>query len=228
MMHGLPLEDRPRERLVRKGEDALSMSELLAIIIGNGTRGKNAIRLAEELLISFSGISGLLDASVEELTSIKGMGRAKAVKIKAALAISTRIQRDMFFHSPKITTPKDAFILLQGLFYQKKKEIIAVLLRDIKKRVIHIEVVAIGSLVEVISHPREIFYPAIRKNAHSIILSHNHPSGDVTPSKEDLLFTERLIQSGNILGISLDDHLIISDKSFTSFWIKKIILREIY
>lgn len=228
MMHGLPFEDRPRERLVRKGEDALSMSELLAIIIGNGTHGKNAIRLAEELLISFSGITGLLDASVEELTSIKGMGRAKAVKIKAALALSTRIQRDMFFHSPKITTPKDAFILLQGLFYQKKKEIIAVLLRDIKKRVIHIEVVAIGSLAEVISHPREIFYPAIRKNAHSIILSHNHPSGDVTPSKEDFLFTERLIQSGNILGISLDDHLIISDKSFTSFWMKKIIFREIY
>lgn len=228
MIHALPLEDRPRERFLRKGEDALSISELLAIILGNGTRGKNAIRVAEELLISFSGITGLIDASIEELMSIKGVGKAKAVKIKAALAISTRIQRDVFFHSPKITTPNDAYILLQGLFYQKKKEIIVILLRDIKKRVIHIEVVAIGSLVEVISHPREIFYPAIRKNAHSIILSHNHPSGDIIPSKEDFLFTERLIQSGNILDISLDDHLIIGNKSFTSFWMEKIILREIY
>ncbi|GAB4187626.1 MAG: DNA repair protein RadC [Simkaniaceae bacterium] len=224
----LPLEDRPRERLLKNGSAVLSLSELLAILIGNGTKGKSALNLAGELLGRFQGIEGLLEASLEELISVKGIGMAKAIQLKAAFALALRCKQDAFFSKPSIREPLDAYHLLKDLFYQKKKEILAVLLRDVRKKAIHLEIIAMGSLTEVVSHPREVFHSAVRKNAHSLIIAHNHPSGDPSPSKQDLELTRRLVISGSVLGIPLDDHIIFGSGNFVSLWQKGMIPRKIY
>jgi len=227
-IHDLPIEDRPRERLMRKGAQALSLTELLAILLGSGTKGKTALHLASELLCRFHGAEGLLEASIEEMTQIKGIGQTKAIELKAAFALALRCKKDVFFSRPSISSPSDAYILLKDFFYQKKREIIAVVLRDVRRKAIHTEMIAMGSLTEVVSHPREIFHSAIRKNACSLIIAHNHPSGDLTPSKCDLELTKRLMLSGSVLGIPLDDHIIVGDEKYTSFWQKGIIQRNIY
>jgi len=227
-IHHLPLEVRPRERLLRNGENSLSLTELLAILIGKGVKGKNAIHLAEELLARFSGIEGVLEASIEELMAIKGIGKAKSIQLKAAFAIALRTKRDAFFSRPKITSPYEAYLLFKELFYENKKELLAILLRNIQKEVTHLEIIAIGSISEVISHPREIFCPAIRKSAHNLILAHNHPSGEANPSLEDIELTHRLIAAGHILGIPLEDHIILGNGSFISLWEKGVIQRIDY
>ncbi len=224
----LPEEERPRERLIKYGSDVLSLSELLAILMGNGTKGNSVLSLAGQLLSHFNGIEGLLEASLEELVGIKGIGMAKAIQLKAAFGLALRCKRDAFFAHPLIEAPLDAFHMVENFFYYKKKEMLAVILRDVRKRATHVEIIAIGSLTEVISHPREIYHPAIRKNAHSLIIAHNHPSGDPSPSKQDMELTKRLIVSGSVLGIPLDDHLILGSRNFVSLWQKGVIARQEY
>lgn len=213
----LPITELPRERLLRDGIDALSMQELIAILLGTGTRGKSVLILAQELLQHFGGIIGLLEASVEDLMQVKGVGKAKAILLKAALGIALRSAKQMHVPQMMLKSAQQAFELAKTVIGQYKQEVLFVILRDVRGRVVHHEIVGIGTLSEVLVHPREVFYPAVRHRAHSLVMVHNHPSGDPTPSMADFELTKQLLQSSKIMGINLDDHLILGHHTFTSF-----------
>lgn len=210
----MPLEDRPRERLVRYGVESLSLPELLAILLSTGTKGKSVLQLAQEMVVRFGDLNGLLEASITELMEIKGIGKAKAIQLKAAFGIALR--KTYAAVSPLISKPNDVFEIVREEISLQKQEFLVILLRDVKGRMIHRERVAQGTLSEVLVHPREIFYPAVRHKAHSLIIAHNHPSGDPTPSNTDLELTRLLLHSSKVMGIGLDDHLIIGKDCFVS------------
>lgn len=214
-LKALPIEERPRERLIQQGIDALSLTELFAIVLGHGTQGKSVLDLAKELLVHFGSLDKLFDASITELMQIKGIGRAKAVQLKAVFGIVLKCRRSPL--SPgAIISHEEAYRIAKGEIEHYKQEVLLVLLRDVKGCLIHQEQVARGTLTQVLAHPREIFYPAVRHKAYSFILAHNHPSGDPTPSHADLELTRALIQSSRVMGIGLDDHLIIGKDSYIS------------
>lgn len=213
-LHSLPFDERPRERLLQKGASALSIIELLAILLGTGAKDKSVLLLASELLHKFHDLDGLLDASIEELRQVKGIGEAKAVLLKAAFGLAQRkAQASLKF---PIKSAQEAFELAQDELKDSKQEIALVLLRDVKGRLFHKERVAVGTLSEVLIHPREVFHPAVRHKASSLILVHNHPSGDPTPSASDLQLTKLLHHSSKVMGIALDDHLIVGFNSYVS------------
>jgi len=212
-LHHLPEAERPRERLIKYGVEALSLTELLAILLTSGTRGKSVLELAQELLIRFGGLSGLLGASISELTEVKGIGRAKAIQLKAAFGIA--IRREETPLKLKMTSLEAYELVRDELAYEKQEKLV-VILKDVKERLIGHETVAVGTLSEVLVHPREVFFPAVRHKAASLILVHNHPSGDPTPSKADLELTRHLMKSSDVMGIGLDDHLIVGAHSFIS------------
>lgn len=214
----LPSAERPRERLLRQGVEALTLSELIAILLSTGTKGKNVLELARELVSRFPDLRSLLSASVEELMSVKGVGQAKALQLKAAFGIA--LLRDAARSeslSPRITQAQQVYHLVRHLLEEEQREVLLVVLKDVKQRLLCYEKVAIGSLSEVLSHPREIFFPAVRHKAHSLILVHNHPSGDATPSEADTLLTKQLQSAAEVMGIFLDDHIIIGKGSFFSY-----------
>ncbi len=219
LIKDLPLEERPRERLQRHGAQVLSDAELLAVLIRTGTRSESAIVLAQRILKGDGGKSGLayvVDSSVEELSKIKGIGTAKAVQLKAAVELGRRISAYNRGQQVTITTPLDVKDLLMEEMRFLEREHFKTILLNIKNHVISIEDISIGSLNSSIVHPREVFKPAIRRSSASIILVHNHPSGDPTPSKEDIEVTSKLVEAGKILGINVLDHVIIGDNSFIS------------
>lgn len=226
----LPVDERPRERLARQGPAALSDAELLAIIIrtGDASSGRTALDLARELLLRSGAISGggcggaadglrfLVSATVEELSRIKGIGPAKAIQLKAAVEIGRRIAAG----GPdrrRVLNPSDVRDLLMAKLRHLEQEHFAAVLLDTKSGVISVETVSVGGLDSSSAHPREVFKVAIRKNAAGIILAHNHPSGDPTPSLDDLAVTKRLAEAGRLLGIEVLDHLIIGDNRYISF-----------
>ncbi len=209
----IPLSERPRERLQNHGVEALSLAELLAILLSTGTTGKSVIELSHELVSRFHHLEGLLEASISELMEVKGIGKAKAIQLKAAFGIA--LKRSPSSSKLKITA-KEAYELIKDELQDQKKEILKVILKDVKGKLIAQETVSIGTLSEVLIHPREVFYPAVRHCANSMIIAHNHPSGDPTPSKEDLTLTRHLLKSSEIMGIGLDDHLIIGASRFVS------------
>jgi len=213
----IPETDRPRERLLQEGEKALALWELLAILIGTGTKGKSAVGIARELLARFKSLDLLLDASISELTEIKGMGKVKAVKLKAAFALALRSRRPHFAHNCLVDSAQKVCDIARYEIGDYSQEVIFVILRDIKKRLIHCEKVSVGTLSEVLVHPREIFYPAIRHRAHSLVLVHNHPSGDPSPSMADVELTKSLLEASRIIGIELWDHVILGRERFLSF-----------
>ncbi len=215
-MCDLAAHERPRERLMRYGEQALSLPELLAILLGTGTKEKSVLILAQELVHKFGDITGLLDASIEELKEIKGIGEAKAIQLKAVFAIAQKALRNSSVVKPFIHTPEQAFAYAKDEIAHQKQEVLLVILRDVKGRLIHHEKVSVGTLSEVLVHPREVFYPAVKHKAHSLILAHNHPSGDPTPSSNDLQLTRLLLQSSRVMGIGFDDHLIFGKQTFIS------------
>lgn len=225
-MMKVPLEERPRERLLIDGADALSNAELLAIILGSGTKGQSVLELSIALLSHFGGLIQLLDASIMELTEVKGIGKAKALQITALFAIAKRTLRVHGFHSPGanlIQNSEDAYNAMADLFTGEKKERLVVLLLDCRLAVIHREVVGIGTLSQVLVHPREVFRPAIRYQASSLILAHNHPSGEATPSESDIAMTKIVRASGEIMGIKLWDHLIVGKGAVFSFKDKRML-----
>lgn len=212
----LPLSERPRERLRMQGADALSTVELLAILLSTGTKKRPVLELAAHLLSCYGSLEKLMQASVEELMEIEGIGPAKAIQLKAALVLAYKATHEMRPLAPIIYS-KEAFELIKQEAKELKQEAIFVVLKDIKERLISVERVGIGTLSQVLFHPREIFYPAVRHKAHSIIVAHNHPSGDATPSKMDFELTKHLIKSSQVMGIHLDDHLIVGRGSYFSF-----------
>ena len=210
-------EERPRETLLKKGETYLSDSELLAILINNCTRDKSAITLAREIIETSDGIRNLSNITVEELSKIKGIGLAKACRIISALELGRRVSVASEMQKFKISSPQDiGNVYMEELRY-KKKEIFRVVLLNTKNVIIGSKDISEGSLNASIVHPREVFLEAIKKSANKMILMHNHPSGDPTPSSEDINITKRLISAGQIVGIEILDHVIIGDGSFYSF-----------
>ncbi len=214
-LRNLPAEERPRERLVHLGPEALSLAELLAILLTTGTKDKSVLELAHEIVGRFGSLEQLLGASIEELMDMKGIGQAKAVQLKAAFGIALRTNQKKVAAEETIHA-REAYELVRHDLADQKQEMLMVVLKDVKGRLIGLEKVSVGTLSDVLVHPREIFFPAVRHKASSLILAHNHPSGDPTPSDADLELTRHLIRSSRIMGIHLDDHLIIGSSSFVS------------
>jgi len=210
-------EDRPREKLISKGADSLSDEELLAIIIGTGTKEKNVIELSREILETFS-YESLSDIQVSELTKIKGVKSAKASSIVASLRLGNRIAQKLIEKEIiKIERSEDIYNYLKNELANKKNEYFYAILLDTKNVIISKEVISKGILDASLVHPREAFKAAVKKSAKSIIFVHNHPSGDMNPSKYDLLTTKKLVDAGNILDIKVLDHIIIADNDYYSF-----------
>jgi len=211
----LPADLRPRERLRAAGVQALSNAELLAILLGSGLRCQTALDLAEDLLAREEGLRYLAVASLEELESIRGIGLAKACRIKAALELGRRLS---VYSSdrPIIKTAEDAKNMVMDEMRAFDREHFRILCLDRKLGLLSIVEISIGSLSSAPVHPREVFKPAIQKSAASIILVHNHPSGDPTPSADDVDLTRRLAEAGNLLGIEVLDHIIIGDNRYVS------------
>jgi len=217
MIRDLPLEERPREKLRTLGAGALSNAELLAILLRSGSRNESAVQMATRILARVGTLRNLPDLSLEELQENKGIGPDKAVTIKAALELGSRMATTPRQVAESIVTPGQAADLFMEELRYKKKEYFKILLLNTKNHVISREEISVGSLSASIVHPREIFNIPLRKSAASIILFHNHPSGDPTPSQQDLEVTRRLVDAGNILGVTVRDHIIIGDGCFFSF-----------
>ena len=213
----LPKEERPRERLLKKGSKFLSTAELLALIISTGSRKRTAVELAKDLLSNFGGLKGIIDLSCEELKEIKGIGTAKAAKISAAVELAGRITAIQDEKRDIINSPIKAVELLSSEMRFLKQEVLKAVLLNVKNRVIAVPEISRGGLSSSIVHPREVFREAIRRSSAAVILVHNHPSGDPTPSTDDLNITKKLVQSGEIIGIKVVDHIIIAGDKYTSF-----------
>ncbi|MBS0622768.1 MAG: DNA repair protein RadC [Verrucomicrobia bacterium] len=211
----LPPEERPRERLLASGGDELSTAELLAIVLGSGTQKYPVVQLAAQLLAHFGNLANILNASVAELCQVPGIGQAKAVQLKATLALSRRLEASIDRLAP-ISTAKAAYAYLRPLLAYRDFECMMVLLLDVRNRPITVETVALGGLAQVEVEPRQIFHYALRHRAASLILAHNHPSGDPTPSLEDRQVTAELVDLGQRLDIPVNDHLVVTASGYVS------------
>ena len=220
----LAQSQRPRERLEKLGASALSDAELLAILIRVGVPGENAVELGQRLLINFDGLSGIHRAAFDDVCQQKGIGPAKAAQIKATFELSRRLENSLI-EPDKITvkSPEDVIGKARALLKGKKKEHFVILCLDTRNHLIKTDVVSIGSLDCSIVHPREVFKEAISSSAASVIFVHNHPSGDPTPSEDDIKMTKRLIEAGEIIGIEVLDHIVICDKEHLSMKAKNLV-----
>jgi len=216
MIRDLPLEMRPRERMLYAGPIALSTTELLAIVLRGGVPGENVLRLAERTLSRFGGLPGLAQASFEELRTVHGIGEAKAVEIKAALELGKRLLAAAPQERPQVRTPTDVANLLMLEMGLLEQEHLRVVMLDVKNFVGRIHTVYAGSLNSAVVRIAEVFREPIRANSASIIIVHNHPSGDPTPSPEDVRVTEMIVEAGKLLDIDVLDHLVIGRNRFVS------------
>lgn len=219
----LPLSERPRERLLKLGAEALSSVEILALILGRGTKGESVIITAQKLISKFGNLRNLATASIEELIQVTGIGLAKAAQIKAAFELSRRLG-DTADELPRITvkSPDDVIKSVKSQLKSKKKEHFLMLSLNTRNHLIKTHKISIGSLDSSIVHPREVFKEAISDSASSVIFVHNHPSGDPTPSKDDITLTRRLAEVGEIMGIEVLDHIIICDNDHLSMKAKNL------
>ncbi len=212
----MPLGERPRERLLHYGESSLSNAELIAILLRVGIQGENAVAMGTRLLIEHGGLDGVFKASVAELATFRGLGEAKVAQLKAALELGRRLLVASPDARPQITSPNDAanFLMLEMGSYEQ--EHLKTVLLDTKNRILATETVYIGNVNASIIRVGEVFREAVRKNATSLIMAHNHPSGDPTPSQEDVRVTKSVVEAGRLLNIDVLDHLIIGQQRFVS------------
>lgn len=214
----IPKEERPRERLIKNGAQKVSNAELIAILLGQGSKQYNALDMAKLLLKKFGSLSGLADASLNELQTIPGIGPAKAITLLAAFQLYRNMEHQRAekgltsYNNPRRIA--DIYIPLLG--HKKSECVYVVLLDSTLKKIADVEL-TIGLLSSVMAHPREVFNPAIKQNAHSIILIHNHPSGNPEPSQADIRVTKQIYKAGDILGIPLKDHIIVTEEDYFSF-----------
>lgn len=213
----LDISDRPREKMIREGYESLSDEELLAVILSTGSKKKNVIELSKEILDTFS-YEELLEIEVDELVKIDGIKAAKATKIVASLQLGKRINEKVIKRKIKtIKSSTDVYDYMKDKLRFRKKEHFVIILLDSKNVIISTETISVGDLSSTIVNPREVFKPAIKKSAKSVILIHNHPSGNPDPSMEDYHITKRLKEAGDILDIGVLDHIIIGRDDFYSF-----------
>lgn len=214
-----PEEERPRERLLKFGADRLSTAELFAVILRTGGKDKSAIELAREVLMHFNGLHEIEDASLAEVSHIKGMGTAKIAQLKAAFELGRRLLRngkDQSMQNVVFKNSREVFAYFRPKFYGLKKERFLCAMLDAKNRVFREIIISEGTLTSSLVHPREVFRNAIKEAAASVLFVHNHPSGDPDPSRDDINITKRLVETGRVVGIAVLDHVIISDRRYLS------------
>ena len=212
-----PSSERPRERLLQEGAQALSDAQLLAILLRVGRRDASAVEVAMDLLRQLDGLRGLSNRGVEELCQIPGIGPAKVAQLKAAIELGKRVLAEPLSTGTTIASSADLFRHYYPLLRDLRHEVFKIVLLDARHGIIKDAIVSEGSLTLSIVHPREVFIPAVRESAAAVIFVHNHPSGDPSPSEEDRMLTTRLVAAGELLGIQVLDHLIIGDGRYTSF-----------
>jgi DNA repair protein RadC len=212
-----PETERPRERLLAKGPQALTEAQLLAILLRTGRRDSSAVEVAMELLHRMGGVGGLAKCGIEELCHVPGVGPAKAAQLKAAIELGRRTLAEPLSTGTRITCSHDLFKHFHPTLRDLKHEVFKVVLLDAKHTILKEATVSEGSLTLSIVHPREVFALAVRESAASVIVLHNHPSGDPTPSPEDRQLTDRLVAAGQVLGIRVLDHLVMGDGKYVSF-----------
>lgn len=216
MMRDMPAGDRPRERLAQVGPRAMSSAELLAISLRTGVNGENVLRLAERLLAQFQGLPGLARATIAELTAVKGIGQAKAIEIKAALELGRRLMAATPDERPRVTSPAEAANLLMSEMALLEQEHLRLVLLDTRNNVLGTPTLYVGSLNTSVVRIGEIFREAIRANAAALIVAHNHPSGDPSPSPEDVNVTRQIVKAGRLLDVDVLDHLVIGRQRYVS------------
>ena len=204
-----PISERPRERLVERGADALSHAELIAILLRTGLKGANAVEIGRQLLQEFDTLRALARASVEELQSVKGIGRDKAVTLMAAFALARKMAEELQRESPVLDNPGNVVRLLREKNLVKNVETLQVLSVNTRHRLLRVDDAGDGTLDTLLVHPREVFKHAIAAGAAAIVLAHNHPSGDPAPSEADIKVTRDLIRAGQLLKIEVLDHVIL-------------------
>lgn len=219
----LPPALRPRERALQYGVQKLSFPELLAIILRTGNRQKNALELASQLLETFSDLRSFSQASLEELKAIHGIGEVKALELMVCFEIAKRLNEEEVKPGKALRSSEQVYLHYRNRLRNEKKEKFFIVLLNTKQIIIREELISIGSLNFTIVHPREVFHTAIREAASSLVLIHNHPTGDPQPSKEDLAVTKRLMEVGRVVGIEILDHIIIGDSCYYSFLEHKLI-----
>lgn len=212
----LPEMERPRERLLLKGAAALSLGELLAIILGKGVSGEPVTILAQRIIAKFGDIKDLSKLSVQELISVKGIGLVKACQMVVCFEISRRMTGAPVIKSKEYINAKMIYKLVSPYLSGKHKENFLIVALDVRRRLIAVDNISIGTISQSLVHPREVFKAAINRRASSIVLAHNHPSGDTKPSLDDIKVTQRLVTLSYTLGIPILDHLIVSDNAYCS------------
>ncbi|WP_442595243.1 RadC family protein [Neobacillus sp. D3-1R] len=216
MIRDFPQDERPRERFVSNGPQSLSNHELVALLLRTGTSQESVLQLSNRLLTHFEGLRQLKAATLEEMTAIKGIGQAKAIQVLAAVELGRRISNLAYDDRYVIRSPEDgAKYVMNDMRFLTQEHFVCLYLNT-KNQVMHKQTIFIGSLNASIVHPREVYKEALKRSAASVICVHNHPSGDPTPSREDIEVTKRLVEVGKIIGIELLDHLIIGENKFVS------------
>ncbi len=216
MIRDMAEQDRPRERLRRVGPGAVSTAELLAVVLRTGSGGENVLRLAERLLAEFGSLPGLSRASIPELMNVKGVGEAKAAEVKAALELGRRLMTSAPEERPVVSSPADAANLLMSEMMFLEQEHLRLILLDTRNCVLQTPTVYVGSLNTSVVRIGELFRAALKANAAAMIVAHNHPSGDPSPSPEDVQVTRQLVEAGRLMDIEVLDHIVIGYQRFVS------------
>ena len=215
-MKAVAPHDRPREKLERLGAAALGDNELLALVLGTGSRDRDVLALANRLLEQSGGLHGFTRADVGTLRNVDGIGRARAAQVLAAVELGRRTLVRAGRERPRLNSPRELAAHLLPLYGAHAVEQFGIVMLDTKHRVIRTKIVAVGSLDTTVVHPREVFREATAASAAAIVLFHNHPSGDPSPSTDDLVLTTRLVNAGDVMGIEVVDHLILADQRYYS------------
>jgi DNA repair protein RadC len=214
---GWPDDDRPRERLYASGPGALADAELLALQLGSGTRGRTAIDVAREALATYGSLAELASREVAELAGLRGIGPVKAARLVAAFEMTRRLRARTPGQRVILSGPEEVYAAFGPLMEDLKREVFRIALLDAQNGLLRDRIVSEGTLSASLVHPREVFKPAILESAASVILIHNHPSGDPTPSREDVRLTRQLAECARLLDLRIHDHVIIGRGKFLSF-----------
>lgn len=217
LIKDIKVDERPRERLESYGASALSNEELLAILLKTGTKERSVKTLARDILNMIDDLSELKDITINRLSSIKGIGQVKAIELIASIELGRRIYTEKKIVKSKLSTPLDIYINNKNLFIDKKQEYFYCLYLNNKNELIERKLLFMGTVNRSVVHPREVFKYAYLTSASGIICMHNHPSGDINPSRDDIMFTKALVETGRVQGIPVLDHIIIGNDNYYSF-----------